>query len=80
MSQFSALCDEFYVNMSLNTEMELPTGATRCCTSLNSFKNSTLRCGIFTVANGVNTSWKKTRIRVHTVGPRSKPSESVPAL
>ena len=26
MSQFSALCDEFYVNMSLNTEMELPTG------------------------------------------------------
>lgn len=26
MSQFSSLCDEFYVNMSLNTEMELPTG------------------------------------------------------
>lgn len=26
MSQFGALCDEFYVNMSLNTEMELPTG------------------------------------------------------
>jgi len=23
---FSSLCDEFYVNMSLNTEMELPTG------------------------------------------------------
>lgn len=26
MSEFSSLCDEFYVNMSLNTEMELPTG------------------------------------------------------
>lgn len=26
MSQFSSLCDEFYVNLSLNTEMELPTG------------------------------------------------------
>ena len=26
MSEFNSLCDEFYVNMSLNTEMELPTG------------------------------------------------------
>ena len=25
MSQFRSLCDEFYVNMSLNTEMELPS-------------------------------------------------------
>jgi len=26
MTQFSSYCDEFYVNMSLNTEMELPRG------------------------------------------------------
>ena len=26
MSQFSSYCDEFYVNMSLNSEMELPRG------------------------------------------------------
>ena len=61
MSRYSAFSDDFYVNVSLNTEMDLPTSRETLLHYFEQCRSSFPRCVTSITETGRITFWRRTR-------------------
>ena len=77
MNRYTCDADDFYVNMNLNTEMELPSNRDTVLHYFEQMKKAfpELR-NFYTRESRATSSWRGTRSRGDTAGWRSSPGGS----